>query len=860
MRVFLSYRRDDAAGHAGRIADHLVARYGPDAVFMDVETIEAGADFVEAIDQAIAGADAVLVVIGPGWVEARDAVGRRRLDDPTDFVRIEVEAALAREVRSIPVLVGGATMPAPEELPASIAPLARMNGVELVDRRFLADVEDLVRALERRNSRPGSGEVHLPPQPTPFVGRADEVERLRDLLSREDVRLVTLTGPGGAGKTRLSIEAASGLADRYPDGIWFVGLVTIRDPALVASTIAASLGLREGAGSSIEETLERHLAERHLLLVVDNLEQLLPDVATTLASLVETAPGLELLASSREPLGVRAEHVFPVGELAAADATALFAERAWTVDPGFALDGTTTPLVEAICQRLENLPLAIELAAARVKVLSLAELLDRLQDRLPILVGGARDAPERQRTMRATIAWSHDLLPAAEQALFARLAVFRGGCTLEAAEAVCDADLDAMASLVDKSLLRTEERPAGSTRYRALETIREFATERLDQLPDAHALRDAHVRHVLAFATDALAGLKGRGQEVWLERLEAEHDNLRSALRWSLDEGSADAALELAATAWYFWYMHGHVTEGRRWLTEALDRAAPMPTEPRALALAGAGWLAGEQGDLSMDLFEAALRCAREADASPTTTAIALSFLGGYLLDDPERALRLSAEAVEVARAGGDRWMWPIAMNNLAEHHRERGDAARATQLYEESYRIAEETGDTFHLSLYRSNLGEMALKRGDLETARDLFSRVHDAARLQGDRRHLATSLLDLGWVSLAQDRYEEAGRWFREALVLQRELGGLPQATSALAGLAAVAAAAGDDEGAGRLVGAASALEDRVGVLPTPPDAGAHEPYLAAARVRAGDGWDRSVAEGRAMDTDRAIDGALS
>ncbi len=748
-------------------------------------------------------------------------------------------------------------MPGSSDLPTAISTLAHLNAIELLDRRFLPDLEALFAALEGRGGRAEtSGEVHLPTQPTPFVGRTSELATVRDLLLRDDVRLLTLTGPGGAGKTRLSVEAASALGARYPDGIWFVPLATLRDPGLVVPTIAATLGVREGAGSSIEEALVRHLHDRLMLLVVDNLEQLLPAAAGPLADLIEAAPGIGLIVSSREPLGVRAEHVYPVGELAVGDAEELFAERAEAIDPAFELDAGTRPVVEAICERLEGLPLAIELAAARVKVLSPTEILRRLDDRLPLLAGGARDAPERQRTMRGAIAWSYDLLDDEERRLFASLAVFRGGCSLAAAEEVGGADLDTLGSLVDKSLLRTEERPPRVTRYLTLETIREFAREKLDEMPESPDLRRRHAAWCLALATEGLPGLKGNEQDAWLARLEAEHDNVRTALRWSLEEGDPETALSLAAAFWEFWYLHGDFTEGRSWLAQVLERTSTRPSDARALALTGAGWLAGEQGDPAAPLLEEALDCAR--GASPATRAFVMTQLMAYL--PAERGRVLGKEAVALARAIEDRWVLAIALNNYAEAFREEGDHARATELYEESLETSRDIGDHFHEALCLNNLAEMASIAGDPARARSIITEARDVAERHGDRRHLSVALLDLGWISLGEGLLDEARRWFRESLAVLRELGGLPLIMSALSGLAAIAAAQGDDERAGRLAGAAGAIEDRVGPLPTPPDAGAHVPHLTAAMERAGDRWDGYLRAGRAMDLDAALDYTLA
>ncbi len=854
MRVFVSYRRDDAAGHAGRIADQLVARYGRDAVFIDVEAIDTGVDFIKAIEESMATADAVLVVIGPGWLRASGEDGRPRLENPRDFVRLEIESALERGIRTIPVLVQGASMPEPDELPPALAQLARLNATELVDRRFHADLDALFAALEGRPARTAaSGGIRVPPQPTKFVGRAPELAAIHELLHRGEVRLLTLTGPGGTGKTRLAVEAVSTLGERYPEGIWFVGLAALRDPGLIVPTIASTLGLREGPDTTVEEMLERHLRDRRILLVIDNVEQLLPDAASVLGDLVAGAPDLEMVVSSREPLMIRAEHVYPVHELSIEDAVKLFAERAQAAVPGFELDEARLP-VEAICARLDGLPLAIELTAARIKLVSAVELLERLDVRLPLLVGGARDLPERQRTMRATIAWSYDLLGEDERRLFADLAVFIGGCTLDAAEEVCRADMDIMGSLVDKSLLRTEARPRGTTRYLSLETIREYAQERLTEGPETGELLRRHATYFLELARGAPSGLKGRDQDAWLERLESEHDNLRGALRWALNEGDIALALEMSASLWPFWYQHGDVTEGRAWLTESLQGADTGPTETRALALAGAGWLASEQGDGgAAALLEDALRCAPKS--APALRAQIMMLLGGCITDDPGRARTVLQEAVSLARTTEDRWVLAVSLNNLAESFREEGDNARATAMYEESLLISSEIDDRFHVALSMVNLGEMAHIGGDLAQARELFSDVQELTRQRGDIRHLSIALLDLGWVSMSEGLNLESEQHFGESLSLLWERGDMPFITSALRGLAAVAAARGEDVRAGQLVGAVERLEDQVGSLPTPPDAGASDSHLIAARARAGDLWDDYRNRGREMQLDSAL-----
>ena len=544
-RYFLSYRRDDSPGHAGRLADHLLSRFGAGSVFLDVESIEAGADFTAEIADAIARSDAVLIVIGPSWLDAREASGARRLNDPDDFVRTEVRAALDADVRLIPVLVGGASMPGESDLPDAIGGLARRNALELLDRRWREDVDRLVDVLEGRHSTQAG---NLPMSATPFLGRQRELAGVLDLLRKDDMRLLTLTGPGGIGKTRLAIQAAFRLAYAYLGGVWFVGLAGLTDPALVLSQIARDVGVSERPDRTLLEAIAERFQRDRALLVIDNVEQLLPDAAEPIADLCNAAPSLDVVVSSREPLRVSAEHEFPVDPLAEEEAIVLFADRARAFRPDFAIGSQDERRsIAEICTRLDRLPLAIELAAARTKVLSIAQIRDRLEQRLPLLTGGARDAPARQRTLRATIAWSYDMLSDEEKVLFQNLAVFAGGCDVEAAEAVCDAALNTIQLLIERSLLRQAGEPGEESRYVMLETVREFALERLDERPDAV---QHHLRHAEYFLRLTETADEHRTSELhWLQRLDTDHDNIRAALGWSLTGADPMLPLRLVVAA-----------------------------------------------------------------------------------------------------------------------------------------------------------------------------------------------------------------------------------------------------------------------------------------------------------------------
>src|ERR671910_1697714 len=459
---------------------------------------------------------------------------------------------------------------------------------------------------------------NLPLQPTPLVGREKEVAEGCDLLGAEATRLLTLTGPGGIGKTRLALQAAADLLEEFPDGAFFAPLATLTDSELLLPAVAEALGVMETAEQPLGENLKDYLSERRLLLVLDNFEQVL-GAAPAVTELVAGAPGLKVLATSRAPLGLYGEHEYAVPPLSVPDvkhlpdlkslsqyeAVRLFIERAKAAKVDFEVTDESAPAVAEICVRLDGLPLAIELAAARIKMLPPKAMLQRLTSRLKLLTGGARDLPERQRTLRATIEWSFALLDEGEQVLFARLAVFSGGRTLEAIEAICDAEGDlpveafeGVSSLLDKSLLRQEEGPNGEPRFVMLETVHEFAREKLHGSGETEEIKRTHAEYFLTLVEEAYPELKGPDQLEWLERLEAEHDNMRAALTWALERKEVAVALRMGGALSWFWEVRGYHSEGRRWLEEVLAMDGRGSPEVRAMALAGIGALAEEQGDL----------------------------------------------------------------------------------------------------------------------------------------------------------------------------------------------------------------------------------------------------------------------
>jgi predicted ATPase/Tfp pilus assembly protein PilF len=607
-------------------------------------------------------------------------------------------------------------------------------------------------------------QTNLPVPATPFLGREREIDELADLLRRPEVRLVTLTGPGGSGKTRLSLQAAAAAADDYEHGVWWVPLSSLSDPALVEPAASQALGSKD--------TLSAAVGDKRLLLVLDNFEHLL-DAAAGVSETIGACPQLTVLVTSRESLRVDGEWEVAVDPLREQEAVELFAQRAAAVRSDFAANGE----VVEICRRLDCLPLAIELAAARVKVLAPQALLERLEQRLPMLAGGSRSAPERQRTLRATIAWSHDLLTPAEQDLFARLAVFAGGSTLEAAEQICGADVDGIASLVDKSLLRRT-----GERYWMLETIREFAEERLETLPDVSELRNRYVAWYVALGERARPEVHARQGPEWLDRLDAEQANLRASLEQLLALEDRDGALQLSGAIWQYWAARGHWTEGRRFLASALALSGDVEPEGLVDALWGAAVLALWQGD--------------GAEGEQWAT----------------RMLELSRKArLPLEEA--------VALHTLAMAAGERDDRDRAHELYEESLMLARAVDDGWLLSAATNNLGGMYLLEGNYERAVELFEESLAIGEARGDLDRRARALTNLGHATRGLGDVPRAREYFRSGLAAAEELGLVIVSVDAIAGFASCEADAGNAVAAARLLGWVNELQSRLG---SPSEAG--------------------------------------
>jgi predicted ATPase/class 3 adenylate cyclase len=734
-----------------------------------------------------------------------------------------------------------------------------------------------LRTLEGRRN-------NLPTQPTPLVGREREVEEVCELLRRTQTRLLTLTGPGGTGKTRLALQAAADLLEDFADGAFFVPLATLTDSELFFPTVAGTLGVRETGEGTLEEGLKSYLRDKELLLLLDNFEQVL-EAADAVAGLLEAA-GVKVLATSRTPLGLYGEHEYavppldlpdvrrlpPVEKLSQYEAVRLFIERARAAKAEFEVTSENAPAVAEICARLDGLPLAIELAAARIKLLPPQAMLKRLGNRLKLLTGGPRDLPERQRTLRGTIEWSHDLLDEGERTLFRRLAVFSGGRTLEAIEAVCDAEgdlpmdvLEGVSSLLDNSVVRQEEGPDGEPRFVMLETIHEYAREKLQESGEAEELARLHAEYFLALAEEAESRLRGPEDMEWLERLEAEHDNMRVALSWSLESGEAEVGLRLTGALWPFWEAHGHYGEGRGWLEEALGKDSQASAAARAKVLEGLGWLTYRRGDTDRAeaTAEEGLQLSAEARLGGVVTANFLHVLGwiAEVRGHHERAKVLLEESLRLTREADDKLGIASSLLELGSTLSEMGDLERAKELHEEGIVLTRELSYTPILARLLLSVGYVSLLEGDYERGAALNEEAAALLRERGYKGGSLELVLDnLGWAALLQGDPERARSYYRESLMLCKELGNKMVASESLEGLACISAAERASDRAAWLFGAAEALSEAVGSQHNPEEDAWREPYVAAARSRlGGEGWEAALAQGRAMTLEEAISYAL-
>jgi predicted ATPase/DNA-binding winged helix-turn-helix (wHTH) protein len=728
---------------------------------------------------------------------------------------------------------------------------------------------------------------NLPVSRTGFVGREKEVAAAKELLLRQDVRVVTVTGPGGIGKTRLAVEVASGLVELFPGGIHFVPLSPLIDPSLVASVIVQALGIRETGGQSSLEILKKNFQDSlraPILFLLDNFEHLL-QAAPIVAELLAMSANLKILVTSRAALHVYGEHEFPVPPLALPDsrsaacvevlsqyaAVALFIQRAVAAKPAFELNQENAAVVTEICARLDGLPLAIELAAARIKVLSPSSMLTRLASRLQLLTGGARDLPQRQQTLRAAMDWSYDLLSAAEQKLFRRLSVFVGGCNLEGVEAVCDTKgdldldrLDGMASMVDKSLAQQVEHANGESRFVMLETIREYALEKLEASGEKALTKRSHAAYCLVLAEEEAPEQSGGEGVEWLERFALEHDNFRAGLDWLTETGDAEWGLRLGTALFRFWEIREYLAEGRDRLARLLKLAgAAPPTKARMRALFAAGVLAGEQGDYtSAETLISESRDIAHHLGDRTGIAVSLNALAVFARDrgDVATAHTLFEKSLLLWRELGDQKAVARSLSNLANVVKLQGAYSFAHALYGECISIFRGLGDRTGVAWSLNYQGDVARDQGDCAASRALYEQGLAMFRELEDRWGIAGTLADLGSLAREQQNYPLARSLYRESIKIFWELGHKRGIARLLECFACSAAAQLDAERSLRLAGAAATLRKTIGAPLTPAEQAKLESALDPARqLLIGTAGTTAWLEGSRMPVERVIEEVL-
>jgi predicted ATPase len=898
-KVLISYRRSDSAGIVGRVYDRLAARYGAEGVFLDVDKIPFGVDFREHVRERLAGADVVLAIVGAHWLGA--ANGHVRIDDDDDPVRMEIEAAFAAGIPLYPVLIDGARMPSERELPSTLSRFAYVNAVPLdAGRDFDYDMNRLIATLDvllgpKAPPLLATADAHEPPssnlprQLTSFVGRADNVADIAALIASS--ALVTLVGAGGAGKTRCAIQVGAALLDGSGDGVWFVDLAPLSDPALVAGAIALALGVPESPSRSALETVVGYLKRKRLLLIIDNCEHVIGEARTVAGPIVRGCSEVRILATSREALSIAGEEVYRLPSLAIpptnavtavlaarSGAVELFVDRARSAEKRFTLTDENAPFVGEICRRLDGIPLALELAAARVTMLSPQQLAHRLDERFRVLTGGDRSALPRQQTMRALIDWSYDLLAADEQAIFRRLSIFAGGFTLETASAVCADDaldelavLDLLTSLVDKSLVHSELGDNG-TRYRLLESTRQYAGEKLVGAGEHELVARAHASAYLVLAQRFDHIWQVTPNREWLALAEPELENWRAALEWALaSRGAARIGQQLASVL--LWANLGSAGEGRRWV-RAAQEAVDAQTEPAAAAgldLAEArldGRLSRYTASYAM--AERALERYRELD-EPLRYADAQRLAGHalVLLGRCSEGEPLLEEALAEARRLGARKSAGYALLSLGLARYVLDDVAGARTRFAEALTTAIASGNDELMAAVSVSLAEAEFRDGDALAAIKVAGEAVAGYRAINDAPRAAVVQGNIVMYLVALGRYDDALASAREALLSLRDaqvdvvVTYTLQHVAAIAALRSTAALEAPHDGRSRAARLVGYVDARLTALEAPREHTEQQEYdrlIPALRDALGE--DRLVglmAEGREWTEDHAVAQAL-
>ncbi len=876
---------------SGRIylMDFGIAKQGGDR-----EITQAGV-FVGTVDYAAPEQIEAKEITAAADVYAFGGVLYQSLTQLKPYVRETDIAVMFAHITEPPPSVSAARPELPEALDAVIAramaksPDERFRTCREMIEAARAALGDSAAAMSAKGASAAAGTKRAPEQPrsnvpepaTAIVGREEELAAVTALLEEPTARIVTLTGLGGTGKTRLALEVASTVQANY-EQVFFVDFAPVKDPGLVGSAIAEVLGVRETPDRPLAAALAEKLGDRPTLLLLEDFGYVLP-AAPFVSELLASVETLKVLATTRTALRIRGEREFPVPPLgmpaegaSAADSPAvrLFVERAQEVKPSFELTDDNLEAVAEICRRLEGIPLAIELAAARVKLLTPEQILARLEEkRLAFLSGGSG----QQETLRDAIDWSYNLLDEQGRSLFARLAVFIGGTSLEIAEAVAGQPiglefgevLDGIATLVDNGLVRHDEASDGEPRFRMLETIREYALERLTESGDLEDTRNRHLTRYVTLAETTEPELTRSSQAVWLERLNEENDNIRAALAWSNESGQVELGLRLAGALVRYWSVRGLMTEGRRWLSGAL--AASTDVSPAVLAKAhfAAGFAALGQGDYpqARPSFERSLELAREA-GDVRLQAQALQQIGWLVMSagkyeeaHTERAREYAGKALELAQQIGDKLVQSGALNILAEVAAEEGDSAKANELYEQSLALRRELGDKRLIANSVLTLGRAELTRGDHRRATTLLLEGCALAQELGDTWSVSVALINLGRVALRNGDVSEATRLFEDALRLAKERGDKRVVAECLQGLGAVAALQSDAPHGARLFAACEALLEAIGATPTAVEVGINDQFVPQLRSSLGEErFSSEWAAGRTGPADEAIEIALA